>query len=127
MVGLGEMEGRMGVADVVVCLWGLIAVMSLVNGTLKVAYRHRREALEDAVQDKENWLAAYNQQVDCYAKLKKAAIQQHEAYKWLLAERRTTQFSRQELTEMIKLCHPDKHGGSEAAGEITKRLLEVRG
>jgi len=36
------------------------------------------------------------------------------------------QFSKAEIAQLIKLCHPDKHGGSEAAGEITKKLLLMR-
>jgi len=117
----------MSVGDVVVCLWGLIVIMSLAYGIVNVAYRHRREALENAVQDKEYWLEAYREQVADYARLKAVVKEEQLKFNWLLAERRTTQFSRQEITEMIKLCHPDKHSGSETAGEITKRLLEVRG
>lgn len=31
-----------------------------------------------------------------------------------------------EITQMLKLCHPDRHGNSEAANKITRRLLELR-
>ena len=31
------------------------------------------------------------------------------------------------LKQLIKLCHPDKHGGSEAAEAVTKWLLSMRG
>lgn len=30
------------------------------------------------------------------------------------------------LKKMIFLCHPDKHGNSETAGEVTRWLLEQR-
>ena len=30
------------------------------------------------------------------------------------------------LREMIQLCHPDRHGGSELAGQVTQWLLRVR-
>jgi PHD/YefM family antitoxin component YafN of YafNO toxin-antitoxin module len=30
------------------------------------------------------------------------------------------------LDDLIKLCHPDKHGDSEYANHITRQLLEVR-
>ena len=33
---------------------------------------------------------------------------------------------REKLPSLIRLCHPDKHGNSEAANEVTKWLLEVR-
>lgn len=36
------------------------------------------------------------------------------------------QFTRDELTQLIGLAHPDKHGGSKTAEEITKKLLEMR-
>lgn len=38
----------------------------------------------------------------------------------------SSQFSKAEIAQLIKLCHPDKHGGSEVAGEITRKLLTLR-
>lgn len=35
-------------------------------------------------------------------------------------------FTAREIETLIKLCHPDKHGGSKDANEITARLLEIR-
>lgn len=35
-------------------------------------------------------------------------------------------FSPAEIDTLIKLCHPDKHGGSKAANDMTTRLLELR-
>lgn len=34
--------------------------------------------------------------------------------------------SDEEIKALIKFCHPDKHGGSLEANEITKRLLGIR-
>ena len=31
------------------------------------------------------------------------------------------------LRRLVQLCHPDKHGGSEAANIATRYLLELRG
>lgn len=36
------------------------------------------------------------------------------------------QFTKEEIRILIKFCHPDKHGGSKEAGEITARLLKMR-
>lgn len=36
------------------------------------------------------------------------------------------QFTAKEIMQLIKLCHPDKHAGSEEANEITKKLLSLR-
>jgi hypothetical protein len=35
-------------------------------------------------------------------------------------------FTRDELMQLIALVHPDKHGGSKAAEELTKKLLDLR-
>lgn len=31
------------------------------------------------------------------------------------------------LDKLIRFCHPDKHGNSERAKDITQRLLQLRG
>lgn len=36
-------------------------------------------------------------------------------------------FSDDDLKKLISLVHPDKHGGSKIAEEMTKRLLAMRG
>lgn len=35
-------------------------------------------------------------------------------------------FTAEELDTLVRLCHPDKHGGSKAANDITARLLALR-
>lgn len=37
------------------------------------------------------------------------------------------QFTKDEISALIRLCHPDKHGGSKTSTEITVKLLEMRG
>lgn len=53
-----------------------------------------------------------------------------EKYNVLLARPVQTvgaaQFSQEEIKRLIRLCHPDKHNGSEAAHSITQKLLEMR-
>lgn len=34
--------------------------------------------------------------------------------------------SSSDLENLIKLCHPDKHGGSQEANQLTAKLLELR-
>lgn len=36
------------------------------------------------------------------------------------------QFSEDEIARLLRLCHPDKHGNSSAANEMTRKLLGLR-
>lgn len=36
------------------------------------------------------------------------------------------QFSKEELKQILVLCHPDKHGGSDKATTITKQINKIR-
>lgn len=38
----------------------------------------------------------------------------------------STQFNKQEIRDLIKLCHPDRHDGSELAQVMTRKLLQLR-
>lgn len=38
----------------------------------------------------------------------------------------TETFSKQEIDVLIRLCHPDKHGGKQSAVEMTQKLLSLR-
>ena len=57
----------------------------------------------------------YNKLVDKYNDLL-------EAYK----ENKDKCLSREDLKNIISLCHPDKHGGKDLATEMTRRLLAMR-
>lgn len=37
-----------------------------------------------------------------------------------------TQFTEEEIARLLRLCHPDKHGNSSAANEMTRKLLGLR-
>lgn len=37
-----------------------------------------------------------------------------------------SQFSKEEVDRLVRLCHPDKHNGSIVANEITKKLLKLK-
>ncbi len=45
---------------------------------------------------------------------------------WLHAYKGGSQFSQEDIKALIRLCHPDKHNGSEAATRLTGKLLEMR-
>ena len=38
----------------------------------------------------------------------------------------TSQFSEDDLRRLLQLCHPDKHGGSKLAQEMTTKLNRLR-
>lgn len=52
--------------------------------------------------------------------------QEHEALKERCTRMQATKFTDAELKKLIRLCHPDKHGDSQSATEMTQRLLEMR-
>lgn len=42
------------------------------------------------------------------------------------AQLKATQFSQDDIRRLLQLCHPDKHGGSSLAVEMTQKLLKAR-
>lgn len=74
----------------------------------------------------------------CYAKKKKAEESAGKSYNkdyerlWREALERLRQQSQESiinddlLRRLIMLCHPDKHGGSVVAEDVTKQLLSIR-
>lgn len=45
---------------------------------------------------------------------------------FLTQDQTQSQFSEAELTKLIMLCHPDKHGGKPMATELTQKLLQLK-
>jgi hypothetical protein len=37
------------------------------------------------------------------------------------------QFTSDDIDRLIRLCHPDRHGGKQVAVEMTQKLLAMRG
>lgn len=64
----------------------------------------------------ESVVRSYNDLVDEFNKVV-------HAYNTLVTQ---SQFTDEEIASLIRLCHPDKHGGSEAATRMTQKLLELR-
>lgn len=44
-----------------------------------------------------------------------------------LAKQKSAQFTDDDLTKLINLCHPDKHDGKPMATEMTSKLLLMKG
>lgn len=36
------------------------------------------------------------------------------------------QLTREDVTRLLNLCHPDKHGGKQMANDMTAKLLKLR-
>lgn len=54
-------------------------------------------------------------------------VRQINAGHYVLASSRANgTFTADEIDTLVRLCHPDKHGGSNAANEMTARLLALR-
>ena len=64
------------------------------------------------------WVDQERAQVNEVARLKRVVQMREGAYSDIPSDR---------LRALIQHCHPDKHGGSPAAGEITGWLLKMRG
>jgi hypothetical protein len=47
-------------------------------------------------------------------------------YKRAAEDNKPTQFNKEQLTTLIQLCHPDKHGGRESANRMTQLLNDMR-
>lgn len=39
---------------------------------------------------------------------------------------KNSQFTPEEIDKLVRLCHPDKHNNSQAATELTAKLLKLR-
>ena len=59
--------------------------------------------------------------------LEKYADRVYNAYQELAKSKDVnSQFSAEEIKQMIRLCHPDKHANSATSTEITKKLLSFK-
>lgn len=71
--------------------------------------------------------AAWNAAEIARAKIERLQAQAESAQR--LGQIRSTApatFTPDEIARLVRLCHPDKHGGSAAATEITTKLLQLR-
>ena len=47
-------------------------------------------------------------------------------YKRAAEDNKPAQFNKEQLTTLIMLCHPDKHGGKESATRMTQVLIKLK-
>jgi hypothetical protein len=77
-------------------------------------------------------VAAHERKVylDAYAKAQERLFRQEGAAVPSLfraaAYGKPARFDPEFLERLIRLCHPDKHGGSKLANEVTQQLLSMR-
>lgn len=72
-----------------------------------------RKLRDELTKDRDEWRATAAH----YYKLAKG-VKPEEA--------KPTQFNKEQLTTLIQLCHPDKHGGRESANRMTQLLNDMR-
>jgi hypothetical protein len=86
----------------------------LYNRFLKIDRDKWKELSEILRSDADNWLSVA-----------------YELHRELFVLRSTASngqsvFSDSEIQTLIRLCHPDKHGNSDAANQMTAKLLSIR-
>ena len=52
-------------------------------------------------------------------------LNQEMVYRTVTAQK-NAQFTKKELGNLLRLCHPDMHGGSKLSTEVTQKLLDMR-
>ena len=103
-----------------VTLW-LLLLLSYFGGAIKNLFSPTKKT---RLREKlENVKAEYNELLGRYNRLV-TMINTKGGMSFL--DGNTSQFSSSEIKNLVKLCHPDKHGGSILAKDMTARLLELR-
>jgi hypothetical protein len=98
----------------------------------------RQSTLDRAAKEAVDWMHT----ALTYKKQLTVAIEKHNAMvkKWnelvekinarggedFLEGKVQSQFSADELTRLIQLCHPDKHDGKSMAVELTQKLIQMK-
>ena len=55
-----------------------------------------------------------------------ALVEMCVKYKRAAEDNKPAQFNKEQLTTLIMLCHPDKHGGKESATRMTQVLIKLK-
>jgi uncharacterized coiled-coil DUF342 family protein len=103
------------------CTWLGLTVHqhSSVVDRYKKQFNHQKEELSKAARINEK----VRTERDAYREL--AYKYAREADK-VRNESRPLQFNKEQLSTLIQLCHPDKHGGKESAVKVTQVLIAMR-
>jgi hypothetical protein len=92
---------------------------------------HKKEILRH-LEEKRSLLERLNAEKLRYAALQEewnalvTRINARGGESFLRGQSSPPQFSKEELRQLISLCHPDKHGGSERASYLTAKLNALR-
>lgn len=87
--------------------------------------RREREALVLMLKETERDRDGYKHVAhDYYRKWKRGGGE--ETIRTVTKTVTTNPFTRDELTILIQLCHPDKHGGKPSANAMTQKLNQLR-
>jgi regulator of replication initiation timing len=104
---------------------------------LKSTHAAKMRALEEELAEERARLGRFNRE---YARvvLDNASLRadndnlrrqlHHESHRFtaLASSSTPSTFTADEVKTLIVLCHPDKHGGSKVANEITAKLIKMR-
>ncbi len=71
-------------------------------------------------------VAENNRLRDENTRLRRMADHESRRYAALASSWTSSAFTPADIKTLISLCHPDKHGGSKAANEITAKLIQMR-
>lgn len=72
------------------------------------------------------WKESKRAEHDELLELREEVAEHRRLLSQILAERKAAAISPDMLARLIRLCHPDKHGNSEAANTATQWLLAQR-
>jgi hypothetical protein len=106
---------------------GVIFYIETERSKIKSKDRSEKKSLENSLarlnRKYENAIDNYNLLKNSFYNLK----QRYDTAIIMLSDRpNQNQFTQEEIRTMIKLCHPDKHGGNTSANAITAKLLRLR-
>lgn len=90
--------------------------------TLRASHRQMQWDLNRALEEFDNLLKLAREKQDQLDRAMRLANEAMES-----ARNAPSQFTDAEIRTLIRLCHPDKHAGSDAATAMTAKLLRLRG
>ena len=94
------------------------------NTIINLMFNSKRK-LRLAKIEAEMYLTAYVTLLDKWNKLTER-INAKGGEAFLDSEPQNMQFNKEEVQQLISLCHPDKHNNKKSANLMTQRLLELK-
>lgn len=84
------------------------------------------EILKHITKDRDEWEATARYYFTLQIQLKNKIEELTDAIDQISGQPQVRQFSAEEINQLIRLCHPDKHNNSKSSTEITQKLLQMR-